>query len=147
MKYNAVGFRSAFFFHAGLYGTVDIPPQPGYHRIGISPCRYKRLKFLLRKTHLKGTHCFQGTDRTPVAEGEFSDFSLLTEVSVHAVLFNRNTKHLTGTAAIDVFAFLKHTKTPLFSRKPRKNPRLNGRKVCYDKFSVLLRHKGSTDKL
>ena len=33
---------------------------------------------------------------------------ILPQMSVHTVLFHRNTKHLTCTAAINVFSFFKH---------------------------------------
>lgn len=58
VELQAVGFHCTSFLYAVFYGTVDIPPQPGYHGIGISPRRHKRLQFFFRNAHLQGSHCF-----------------------------------------------------------------------------------------
>ena len=81
-----------------LYGThggaVDVPPELNDVPVRAAPRSDQRLQFIFGKSHLQGAHCFECADRAAIAKGEFSDFALLTQVSVYAVLFHRNLEHL-----------------------------------------------------
>ena len=90
------------FLDGCLYGSVDIPPEGGDHRIGCPPGVNQWLQLFFLQAHLQGTHGFQCTDRSAVTESELCDFALLSEMSIDPVLHDRNTEHLAGGGTVDV---------------------------------------------
>lgn len=144
---DAVGGLGSLFLDGLFDRTVHIPPEADDIRIGLSPGRYQVRKLLFGQPHLKGTHGFQRTYGTSVAECQFCNLALLSEVTVDAVLFYRHTKHLRSRCTVDVTAVFEHLGTPRFSCKPGNDPRLNGRKVRYDEVLIRRRDKGGTDQL
>ena len=110
-------------------------------RIGLSPCIYKRLQFLFGKPHLKSAHRFQRTDRAAISESQFCDLALLSEMAVHAVLFNRNLKHLACGRTVDIAAVLKDLCPPVLSGEPGNDARLDCGEVCHIELLTISRDK------
>ena len=135
------------FSYCSLHRSVDIPPHSRNHRICISPCVHERLKFLFGKSHLQSTHTLERTDRTAVTESQFRNLALLAEMTVDAMLFYRNTKHLRCRTAVNVLAIGEYLHSPFLTCKPGKDSRFDCREVCYDKFPAILGNKCCTDQL
>ena len=66
-------------------------------------------------------------------------------MSVDAVLFHRNTKHLGSESTVDVFSIGKNLLPPFLSGKPRNYTGFNSRKVRHNQLSVTLGDECSAD--
>ena len=73
------------------------------HKPGLSRTRtllaalgspHKRLKFVLRQSHLQCSHSFQRADRAAVAERQLCNFTFLTKMPVDTVFLDWDTEHL-----------------------------------------------------
>src|SRR5699024_1409527 len=130
-----------------LYCPVYIPPELRDHGIGTAPRIYQRLQFLLGKPHLQRTHGFQCAHRSAVAQGQFRDFSFLTEMSIDAMLLHRNMEHLACRCAVNIAPILKNLEPPSLPGKPGDYPRLDCREVRYNELPAILRHKCRANEL
>ena len=126
---------------------VNGPPKFDNFRIGLSPSVNQRRKLLFGEAHVQSAHRLKGTDTAAVAEGQFSDFALLTKVAIDAVFFYRHSKHLTGRSTINITALGEDLLPPAFACKPRNDTGFNGRKVGYIKACAFSWNKGSTNEL
>ncbi|MBR5986718.1 MAG: hypothetical protein IK019_09950, partial [Clostridia bacterium] len=59
-------------------------------------------------------------------------FSLLPEMPVYAVLFDRDLEHLAGALAVDIASAGEHIQAPPFSRQPRYDSRFDRAEVGDD---------------
>ena len=126
---------------------MNIPPQLYNGRITLSPGIHNRLQFFLSKPHINSTHADHRSNATTISKCQFCDLTFLTQLSIDTMLFNRNTKHLTGRCAIDITVVPKNFLTPALPSKPCNYPGLNCTKVSYHKLTAFSRHKCSTNKL
>ena len=116
-------------------------------RITLTPCINKRLQLILGKAHIKSPHCLKCSNRPAVAKCELCDFALLTQMTVYAVLFNRNLKHLTGRCTVNIPAVDKYLSAPILAGKPGYHPGFDCREISNIEFQTFRRNKSGTNKL
>ena len=86
----------------------------------------------LRKAHVNGTHCFQGTYAATVAEREFCDLAFCRS-SPLTPCFNWNAKHVT-CAFINIAVACEDIHAPLFAGQEGQHPGLDCGEVGYHIF-------------
>ena len=68
-------------------------------------------------------------------------------MSVHAVLFYGDAKHLRCTGAVDILTLGEHVLPPLLAGKPCNHPGFNRGEVRHNELSVFLRHECCANQL
>ena len=116
-------------------------------RISLPPGIYKRLQLFFGKPHVDSAHCLECSDRAAIAKRELCNLPFLSQVPVHAVLFNRHLEHLAGRSTVDVAAILKYLAAPRLAGKPSNHPRLDRGEICHIELHAFSRNKSSADQL
>ena len=94
--------------YSGFHCFVNIPPVFDDTRICFTPGIYKGLKLFFLKPHFKSSHGFEGTDGAAVSQSQFSYLTLLPEMSVDTVFYDRDFEHLGCGLTIDIAIVLKY---------------------------------------
>ena len=106
-----------------------------------APVVHDLFQFCVGEVEIIAAHCFHGTDRAAVAASQFRDFALLPQVTVDAMLHDRNAEHLRCRRAVDILPIGKSIHTPLLPGKPCDNSRLDCAEISYDKLISLAGNK------
>ena len=130
----------------GFHRIVHIPPKLHDVRIGGAPRIHKGLEFLLGKPHFQRAHRLERAHRSAISEGEFGDFTFLSQMCVLSVLFHRDMEHGGGAGTVDVAVLRKDLQPPGLAGQKGKHSGFDGGKVRNDEFVPVPRHKRCADE-
>jgi hypothetical protein len=84
------------------HDSVDVGPQLHHARVGGPPHIHQKLELGFSQPHPQRPYGFQGSDAALIATCEHSDLAFLTQLTVHAVLVNRDAEHARGGLAVQI---------------------------------------------
>ena len=116
-------------------------------RIGDAPLLDKGLEFGFFKALVKGAHGDECAGGSAVAEGEFCDFSFLSEMVVLSMPLYRDMEHGGGGGAVDVFVVFEGLDAPGFTGDVGEDAGFDGGEVGNDEFVAGCGNEGGADQL
>ena len=106
-------------------GFLDIIPELDYTGIRSAPHLNNIRKLILSYASLQSTHSHERVNRASITKCQFRNFAFCSQVSVLSILNNRDTEHLRGGSAVNIFVVSKNLLPPPLTGEPCKYTRLD----------------------